>query len=86
MNRYVEVGVIWIALDEHPKNLDILKLLLEHVQRPWIVLVDTPELDMMLPDCLINAVESEHLDLLEVLLGNADLLEREVKIKKNSVL
>ena len=38
LNRYIKVGVIWIALDEHPKNLDILKLLLEHVQRPWIVL------------------------------------------------
>jgi len=80
LNRTVQVGVIWIALQENPKNLDILKLLLEHLQRPWIVMVQYPELDMMLPGCLVNAVEKERLDLLEVLLGKAELLEREVKM------
>jgi len=80
LNRTVQVGVVWIALQENPKNLDILKLLLEHLQRPWIVMVQYPELDMMLPGCLVNAVEKERLDLLEVLLGKAELLEREVKM------
>jgi len=81
LNRSMKVGVIWIALYENPENLDILKLLLEHVQRPWITLDERPELGgLMLPWCLVNAVEDERLDLLEVLLGKADLLGREVLI------
>jgi len=73
-----EVGVIWIAVHKNPKNLDILKLLLDHVQRPWIDMREFPELGMLLPGCLVSAMGNERLDILEVLLGKADMLEREV--------
>ena len=33
---------------------------------------------LLLPGCLVNAVKNERLDLLEVLLRKAELLEREV--------
>jgi len=72
------VGVISIAVHKNPKNLDILKLLLDHVQRPWIDMIECPELGMLLPGCLVSAMEDERLDILEVLLGKADMLEREV--------
>jgi len=72
------VGVISIAVHKNPKNLDILKLLLDHVQRPWIDMREFPELGMLLPGCLVSAMGNERLDILEVLLGKADMLEREV--------
>jgi len=79
LDRTCGVGVIWIAVHKNPKNLDILTLLLDHVQRPWIGMIERPELGMMLPACLVSAMENERLDILEVLLGKADKLEREVK-------
>jgi len=78
LNRNLEVGVIWLAVYENPKNLDILKLLLEHIQRPLVVMIEFPELGMLLPGCLVCAVENERLDIVELLLGKADILEREV--------
>merc|ERR1719233_216873 len=80
LNRNLEVGVIWLAVYENPKNLDILKLLLEQIQRPLVVMIEFPELGMLLPGCLACALENERLDIVELLLGKADILEREVNL------
>ena len=75
-----EVGIIWIAIIlKNPKNPDILNLLLEHIRHPWIEVVEYSDLDIALPCCLIQVVEKDRLDLLKVLLGNADLREGEFK-------
>ena len=50
LNKTLSVGVIFAAA--LVKNLDILKLLLEHVQEPTICLVDHPDLGIPLPFCL----------------------------------
>jgi len=73
-------GVIDAACFNSPLfNLDIIKLLLEHVQRPCLMMSYGDSM-ILLPNCLIEAVENECLELVDILLKNADLLEREMKI------
>merc|ERR1719233_788375 len=75
----VGVGVIFAATAL--QNLDILKLLLEHVQEPVICLVESTDLGIPpLPLCLQFAVKRERLDVLDALLEKADMLGKGARV------
>ena len=51
LDRTVSAGVVYVA--SRIQNLDILKLILEHVQEPEICTVEHPDLGIPLPFCAI---------------------------------
>jgi len=78
-SKILKFGVIDAAFYNGPPfNLDIIKLLLKHVQMPHIGMIMDHSIGVPLPFCLIEAVKGDYLDIVVILLKNADLLGRQL--------
>merc|ERR1719244_2318287 len=70
----MKFGVLDLAVSSTSPNIEIVALLLEHVEDLYLHMSQVPGVGI-LPFCLTMAVRDEHLDILDLLLTKTDLIK-----------
>jgi len=73
--KNIDVGVLDLAVSMIPPNIEIVTLLLEHIAEDISLGVVKVTSIGTLPFCLKEAIDKEYLDILDLLLANADLIK-----------